>query len=105
MKNTITVNTNNIYSAKEKIAVYKEDYKSSFEKIYSLSEEIFESGKWSGDDARMFNEKLQGFRNDFDALYRKLSDYCVYLQKAAETYDTTQTGIEKQANRLATDRK
>lgn len=104
MGNSIKVATEDINRTKDTIDRLKEDYKQKYEAVYKLCDEIFDANNWAGADAQKFNMQIRSFLNDFEDLYRKLNDYSIYLQKAAQAYEATQSGTTKQAGSLATDR-
>lgn len=104
MASTIKTNTEDIIRTKEAIDRLKEEYKQKYDAVYKLCDAIFEAGNWAGSDAQKYNTQIREFLNDFNDLYRKLNDYSVFLQKASQAYESTQSGTTKQAGSLATDR-
>lgn len=104
MANTIVTKSDEILRTKEIVANKTEEYKQKYESINKHIEDIFSAEQWSGSEARTFYEKLKGFQNDFTDMYNKLRDYCRFLEKAADTYITSQESVTARAGKLAGDR-
>lgn len=101
----IKVDTARIKEANQIIDAKTTAFKDSYEKIYSLSKEIFDSQSWLGKDAQVFNEQLDGFKNDFFDLHNKLDEYSLFLKKAADAYEVVQGDVTTKAGKLKADRK
>lgn len=101
----IDVDSTKIREAKQKIVNAAATYTASYEKIYECIDDIASAGAYIGDDAIAFNEKINGFKNDFSDLENKLSDYCRFLEKAAETYEFAQNDVTGRAKKLKSNRK
>ncbi len=104
MASKIITQADEIIKTKGFIEEKTEQYKLTYEKINKLIDEIFSNEQWGGAEARAFNEKLQGFQNDFRDMHRKLTDYCNFLRKAADAYTTAQDGVTARADKLSADR-
>ncbi len=102
MATKIMVDTTQIESAKTKIQNLQQDYQSAYGRLYEIDGEINET--WQGVDSKKFSEQLQGFKNDFQDLDKKFSDYIKFLEDAKTQYDAAQEKITKDAEKLAVDR-
>ena len=69
-------------------------------KIYSIVDDLFGYEQWLGKDARKYNEKIQGFRDNFKNLYNNFISYVNFLAKAAEAYDVAQDTAQSGAGKL-----
>ena len=105
MGTSISVKTDELISTRESIDLIKEEYKASYEKVYEICASIFIKTSWLGPEAREFNKKVLAFKDDFEYLYTKISDYSTFLKKAADAYEVTQSGTQKQADKLIAGRK
>lgn len=99
---TIKVNTGDINKAAQYIEGYIEEYKGSYEKVYSICAEV--DAKWDGTDNDKYKSRLEEFRNDFQDLEKKLEDYVDFLRTAVREYEEAQSKLASQASKLAADR-
>ena len=104
MGTSISVKTDELIRTSESLKLKMEEYKASYEKVYEICGQLFADTSWLGPEAREFNRKVVAFRDDFEYMYTKISDYATFLKKAAKAYDATQSGTQKQADKLITGR-
>jgi len=102
MATTILVDTAQIAATKTKIEGFKEEFNASWNKVMTLKNEITQN--CSGVDISKFNDQVEGFRDDFQALEGKLQDYIQFLVTAKQTYDEAQDKVKTEASALATNR-
>ena len=91
----IVVDTTYIASAKSRLESLKQEYSASWSKVMRLKDEV--DATWDGTDNDTYNERLEGFRDDFTDLERKIEDYIRFLGTAKEKYDTAQSTLEQTA--------
>lgn len=77
-----------------------ENYKTIYERIYGIVDNIFGYEQWLGEDARKYNERIQGFKDNFKKLYNNFIAYVNFLAKAAEAYDIAQDTAQGKAGKL-----
>ena len=77
-----------------------ENYKTIYERIYGIVDDIFGYEQWLGEDARKYNERIQGFKDNFKKLYNNFISYVNFLAKAAEAYDIAQDTAQGNAGKL-----
>ncbi len=77
-----------------------ENYKTIYERIYGIVDDIFGYEQWLGEDARKYNERIQGFKDNFKKLYNNFISYVNFLAKAAEAYDIAQDTAQGKAGKL-----
>ena len=65
MATKISVESASIEKVSKSIKQEAENYKTIYEKIYSIVDDLFGYEQWLGKDARKYNEKIQGFRDNF----------------------------------------
>lgn len=58
---------------------------------------------WKGKDSDAVLTRLEGFHNDFDNMYKVLTQYAQHIRSAANTYDAQQDSIFTAAQRLRQD--
>ena len=100
MATKISVESASIEKVSKSIKQEAENYKTIYEKIYSIVDDIFGYEQWLGKDARKYNEKIQGFRDNFKKLYNNFISYVNFLAKAAEAYDVAQDTAQGKAGNL-----
>ncbi len=103
-KTIIKTDSESINRVKDYVRREADNYKTIYEKIYTIVGEIFTYEQWLGEDARKYNERLMGFKNDFQDLYKTFLTYANYLGKAAEAYDVAQSASKNAAGKLASKR-
>lgn len=103
-KTTIKTDSESINRVKDYVRREADNYKAIYEKIYTVVGEIFTYEQWLGEDARKYNERIMGFKNDFQDLYKVFLTYANYLGKAAEAYDVAQSASKNAAGKLTTKR-
>ena len=94
MATKINVESASIEKVSKSIKQEAENYKSIYEN------DIFGYEQWLGKDARKYNEKIQGFRDNFKKLYNNFISYVNFLAKAAEAYDVAQDAAQDRAGKL-----
>lgn len=77
-----------------------ENYKTIYERIYGIVDDIFGYEQWLGEDAHKYNERIQGFKDNFKKLYNNFISYVNFLAKAAEAYDIAQDTAQGKAGKL-----
>ena len=81
----------------EKTANYNSEYNHIYEMVQDLRSE-----KWQGIASDTFNDRLEGYRNDFQEMENILKDYVQFLRTAAENYKSTEDAVTSEASRLYT---
>ena len=100
MATKISVESASIEKVSKSIKQEAENYKTIYEKIYSIVDDLFGYEQWLGNVARKYNEKIQGFRDNFKNLYNNFISYVNFLAKAAEAYDVAQDTAQSGAGKL-----
>lgn len=55
---------------------------------------------WQGDTSEMFNQRLEGYRNDFEEMAKVLSEYASFLSTTAATIAQAEDNLKAQASQL-----
>ena len=98
MAQTIMVTPEVLEAAAKKIQGLSDEYKTQYETLYTRAGEMAQT--WSGEDNVAFINQIEGFRNDFQAMFKLMNQYVDYLNKTAADYRATQEAIVKQAKAL-----
>ena len=98
MAKSITVTTENLTAASDKITTIAGDYDKTYTNLYSEVEKM--ASAWSGDDNSAFTNQINGFKDDFQKLSSLMKDYAAFLRQAAKNYDKIQSDIISQAKSL-----
>lgn len=48
---------------------------------------------WTGEDAKEFREKVEGFEPDFNKMKELMNEYANFLREAAKNYQNTQENV------------
>lgn len=102
MATTIKVDTSLIDAAKRTVDSEKIKFDESWGKVLDISERLKET--WKGADNTEFAAKVEGFKDDFDALSKRLEDYSNFLNTAKQKYDNAQSELTTTASKLQSDR-
>ena len=79
----------------EKAAKYNEEWAKLYAELESLK-----SSKWKGIASDMFNDRLEGYRADFQEMSKVVEAYAAYLRSAAENYAQTEDSLKEAASSL-----
>lgn len=101
----VRVSSESMRSLARKIEGLASDYQNIYtSELYGTVAENVKKA-WSGKDSQMVLERLEGFHNDFDNMYKVLDQYAKHLRRAAEIYDKQQEELTRRANQLKQDAK
>ena len=98
MSTPIAVQPDKLSKASTQIANDAADYKKLYEQLFKEVEKM--GNAWKGTDNTAYAAQIEGFRQDFKAMYDLMMKYYEYLQLSAKTYETAQNEIATQAKRL-----
>ncbi len=87
----IKVDTQSLRNAATSIDTLAGDYKKQYETLFSDTKAL--STTWTDDANKAFNQRIEGFKDDLDKMYKLMSSYAAFLRTSAQTYDDTQTDI------------
>ncbi|MGN0202925.1 MAG: WXG100 family type VII secretion target [Coprococcus sp.] len=73
-------------------------YKQNYEKLYTEVNAM--ASAWQGADNQAFVSQIEGFKEDFNAMYKLMNQYAEFLTKAADAYSSTQKEIITKARKL-----
>ncbi len=101
----VIVSSESMRSLATEIEGLANDYKDIYNnQLYNTVAENVKKA-WSGKDSQMVLERLEGFHNDFNNMYKVLDQYAKHLRRAAEIYDKQQEELTNRANQLKQDAK
>lgn len=95
------VETEKLESSAQVIEEKTAQYNSEWEKLYTELENL-RSAQWKGIASDTFNSKLEGYRNDFEAMSEVLLSYAEFLKSAANSYKNTEDSLNDAAGNLYT---
>ncbi len=95
------VTTENLVRSADKIETKTKAYNSEWNKLYTELQSL-KSSQWQGIASDTFNSKLEGYKNDFEAMSKILLSYVTYLKSAADNYVKTEEALKDAATRLYT---
>ncbi len=55
---------------------------------------------WQGETSEMFNQRLEGYRNDFEAMATVLTEYASFLSTTAATISQAEEALKSTASQL-----
>lgn len=99
MANKWAVETEKLTSSAGKIEDETGRYNTEWNKLYSEVQAL-KSANWVGEAADTFNQRLEGYRNDFEQMEEALNNYSEFLAQAAKSYETTENNLKDQASNL-----
>lgn len=98
MARTIIVEPEKLESAATQIDTDASEYKKVFEQLFT---EVNAMGAaWQGADNIAYTTQIEGFRDDFEAMYTLMTQYSQFLKEAAKTYKATQSDIITASKKL-----
>lgn len=79
----------------EKTAKYNSEWSKLYQELQNLR-----SAQWKGIASDTFNDRLEGYRNDFQELADTLMTYKEFLETAATNYKDTEEELKEAAGSL-----
>lgn len=98
MGRNIQVAPEQLDSTAVRIENLAEEYKTQYDKFYTETSAM--SSTFSGKAYDAFITQIDGFKDDFDEMYRLMLAYADFLKKAAKAYRDTQDAAVAQAKKL-----
>lgn len=98
MARTIQVTPEQLDTTAGKIEGLAADYKQQYDLLYSETNAMATS--WSGKDNVAFIERIAGFKDDFETMYKLMLNYADFLRKSAKAYRDTQDTVVREAKKL-----
>jgi WXG100 family type VII secretion target len=98
MGNKIVVNPAKLETAAAKIDEYAADYKKTYMQLFTEVEAM--ASNWQGTDNVAYTNQIQGFEDDFQNMYKLMTEYSTFLTNSATSYKTTQSNVESAAKQL-----
>ncbi len=98
MATTIKVTPQDLQNASGQISSLAGEYKSEYEALFREVHEM--QGKWDGQDNTAYTKQVDGFRDDFDNMYKLMIQYSEYLKSTAKAYADAQENIKSAATTL-----
>ncbi|MBR0133372.1 MAG: WXG100 family type VII secretion target [Lachnospiraceae bacterium] len=95
---TIIVDPAKLESTAGEIDTQAAEYKRLYEQLYSEVDSM--ASAWQGSDNLAFTSQIDGFREDFTAMYTLMTQYSEFLKNSAATYRSTQENVAASAKRL-----
>lgn len=99
MANKWAVETEKLTSSAGKIEDETGRYNGEWNKLYSEVQSL-RSANWTGEASETFNQRLEGYRNDFQQMEEALKAYAEFLKTAAKSYEQTENNLKEQAGNL-----
>ncbi len=75
------------------------EFKSNYESIYAAVSDL--RVKYKGDASDTFNERIEGYKNDFQAADTALKNYVQFVRDYAKNIKDTENDLRNQASSLS----
>lgn len=98
MANKFSVETQSLKKSSQVIEDKTARYDAEVAKLYAEIANL--RIEWQGQSSDTFNEKIEGYRNDFDELAKILREYSTFLRNTADRYEKTENSINDAASGL-----
>lgn len=98
MSKSIRVEPAKLEAAAAQIDNQAAEYKKLYEQLYTEVDSM--ANAWQGSDNIAFTSQIEGFREDFLAMYTLMTQYAEFLKNSAATYRETQNEVVSQAKKL-----
>ena len=98
----IKVSVERLRNTSKNVSSKASDYESSYKQLYNKIDEL--KSAWDGADNKVYTERIEGFRNDFEYMKSLMDEYASYLSATAAKYEDTQNEIAANAKSLRIDR-
>lgn len=95
---SITVNPAKMKSVSEQIKTLSNEYKKQYEQLFNEVNAM--ASAWKGADNIAYTTQIEGFREDFELMYKLMINYTEFLDDSAKIYQMTQDEVASQAKRL-----
>ena len=95
-----SVTTERLESSANVIEEKTGTYHTEWEKLYTELQNL-RSAKWKGIASDTFNDRLEGYRNDFKEMEDVLKQYAEFLKTAAKNYKTVEEELKNAASNLS----
>lgn len=79
-----TMTPQELFDAANTILTVAQDYKEDYTKLISEVNDLCTNGSYVGEDATLFNQKIQEFQKNYDAMHKLMQDYAEYLKNVAQ---------------------
>lgn len=76
-----------------------QEYRQKYNEVYTHAKEI--ERIWDGEARQTYMQKIEGFRNDFEAMVSVLTKYSSNLNIIAERYEKAEENAKAIAGRLS----
>lgn len=96
--NNLVVTPEELESTANNIRTQAEKYKDAYTEVFNEFVKI--DTAWDGDDNTVFNEKVNSFRHDFEAMSNFFDSLQNFLNTAAKNYRDEQNAVKQKASNL-----
>lgn len=98
MARSITVDPQKLDAASQKMAQQAQEYKTLYDTLYSHVNTM--KAGWDGRDNQAYTAQIDGFKPDFEKMYKLMTQYSEFLRDSAKVYKSTQDEVVSQASKL-----
>ena len=98
MARTIKVTPELLETAAGQIETLAGEYQQQYNLLYTETGSM--AASWSGKDNVAFTTRIEGYRDDFQNMYKRMMDYATFLRNSAKSYRTTQDTVVREAGNL-----
>lgn len=96
--NNLVVTPEELESTATNIKTQAEKYKSAYTDVFAEFSKI--DAAWDGEDNSVFNDKVNSFRHDFEAMSNFFESLENFLNTAAKNYREEQRAVKQNASNL-----
>lgn len=98
MSNKFSVETQALKKSSQVIDDKTARYDAEIAKLYAEIANL--RVEWQGQSSNTFNEKIEGYRNDFEELAKILREYSTFLRNTANHYEKVENSVNDTAGGL-----
>lgn len=98
MAKTIQVTPEQLETTAGRIEGLATEYQTQYNQLYTETNSMASS--WSGKDNVAYIAQIDGFKDDFEKMFKLMDDYADFLRKSAKAYRDTQETVASEARKL-----
>lgn len=81
-----------------RVSTEASEFKTNYTNMYKVIDSL--KSAWTGKDNQAFANTINGYKKDFDEMYKAIESYKEFLTESAKAYEKAQTEIANAAGKL-----